>query len=384
MRTWASLLLCLWLAACAATPPATPRPDHLLHDERFGAPSERIAVEDVFAISDSMKDYLHHEIAGLLRAKGLQRGLVEALYREGQLKLEYDAAMTRNARQAFDARAGNCLSLVIMTAALAKELGLGIEYQSAYLEETWSRSGDFYLRSGHVNITLGRRFIDKGTHKDPTNFTIDFLPAEEVRFLRTRSISEQTVVAMYMNNRAAEALVQNRLDDAYWWARNAIAQNPDFVSAYNTLGIVYLHHGDLQSADDVFAHALQREPANTRAMFNRAQALRALGRPAEANALYQRLTQIEPHPPFHFFNLGVAAMQKNDYRVARDLFAKEVARAEYYPEFHYWLALASFKLGEVDQARKHLALAIENSTSRGDHDLYAAKLAWLKSHQRAQ
>ena len=50
--------------------------------------------------------------------------------------------MTRNAAEAFDARSGNCLSLVIMTAAFAKELGLPVRYQNVFVDEAWSRSGD--------------------------------------------------------------------------------------------------------------------------------------------------------------------------------------------------------------------------------------------------
>jgi hypothetical protein len=33
-----------------------------------------------------------------------------------------------------------------------------------------------------------------------------------------------------MNNRAAEALVQGKIDDAYWWAREALVQSPAFMS----------------------------------------------------------------------------------------------------------------------------------------------------------
>ena len=40
--------------------------------------------------------------------------------------------------------------------------------------------------------------------------------------------------------------------------------------------------------------------------------------------------------------------------------------------------LAMLGLGEGDGGRTHLALAMENSTTRRDHDLYAAKLARLK------
>ena len=379
MRTWASLLLCLLLAACAEAPVAQ-RPDALFNDQLFGTPSERISADDVFALTDEMRSYLNTDMARQFRAKGRQQALVDALYQRGQLKLEYDAAMTRNAAQAFDARSGNCLSLVIMTAAFAKELGLRVEYQSAFREETWSRAGNLYLRSGHVNLTLSRRATDlQGGDASRPPLTIDFLPAEAIGGLRTRSIDEATVVSMYMNNRAAEALVQGHLDDAYAWARAAVAHRPGFYSAYNTLGVIYLRHGDLAQAEQVFSHILEREPANTRVLYNLAAALGQLGRAGEAAEVRRKLAQIEPHPPFYYFNLGIAAMEHDDFRAARDLFAKEVARADYYHEFHFWLALASFRLGEIEPAREHLALAMQNSTTRRDHDLYAAKLAWLRS-----
>ena len=71
-------------------------------------------------------------------------------------------------------------------------------------------------------------------------------------------------------------------------------------------------------------------------------------------------------------------MRAGDINAARDLFAKEVARAPYNHEFQFWLALAYLRLGSVEEARKHLALALENSTTRGERDLYAAKLEKLK------
>ena len=72
-------------------------------------------------------------------------------------------------------------------------------------------------------------------------------------------------------------------------------------------------------------------------------------------------------------------MREGDFRQARALFAKEVDRAPYYHEFHFWLALALANLGESEGARRHLALALENSTTRRDHDIYAAKLQRISS-----
>ena len=360
------------LAACAHTPVEQP-PAQLFSDHLFAAPSERISAEDVFALSDAMKRYLETEMAGALLRKGLHKGLIDALYSKNQLKLEYDGAVTRNASQAFEARSGNCLSLVIMTAAFAKALGLSVEYQSAFIDPTWSRVGGMYFVSGHVNLTLGGKWSAR------TALTIDFLPAQELRGLRTWVIPEQTILAMYMNNRAAEALARGQLNDAYWWGRAAIGQDPAFLSAYNTLGVIYLRHGDWPQAEEVLGYILEREPANAQALSNLALALERQGRLAESGVLYRRLAQIEAYPAFHFFERGLAAMRLGDFKTARDLFAKEVDRDPYYHEFHFWLGVANLRLGNIGEARKHLGLAVENSSTRGDRDLYAAKLEQIRS-----
>jgi Flp pilus assembly protein TadD len=376
-----SLLLIVSLAACATAPQA-PDARAVFHDELFAPAVQRNSADEVFALSDEMRAYLRTAAAGPMRAKGRARGLIDALYTRGELQLEYDASVTRNAAEAFAARAGNCLSLVLMTAAFAKELGLQVEYQSAYTNEIWSRSGSLYIVSGHVNLTLGRRFVDAGSFDTAGRLTVDFLPPAETQGLRMRRIAEETVVAMYLNNRAAETLVQGQLDDAYWWARAAVLRSPTYMTAYNTLGVIYQRHGNLPQAVQTFNLVLEREPGNTRAMSNLAQALRLSGQADEAQTVMRKLAQLEPHPPFHFFHLGQAALQEGDFKAARDLFAKEVERADYLHEFHFWLGVASLNLGETDVARKHLKLAMEYSTTRSDRDLYAAKLARLNQHRQ--
>lgn len=380
MKALAFLPLAMMLAACATTP-GVPQYAHLFADDRFQPASERVSVDDVFAVSDGMRQYLRTELTGALRAKSRQQGLFEALYGKGQLKLEYDSTRTRNAAEAFAARTGNCLSLVIMTAAFAKELGLYARYQSVIVDDAWSRSGDVYLSVGHVNLTLGKRQVDGGFgHAETDLMTIDFLPPQDIRRQRTRILAEETIVAMYMNNRAVEALTAAELDNAYAWAREAIRQDPKFLSAYNTLGVVYQRHRDLEQAERVLRHLLAIEPANLDAIANLVTVLKDQGRGNEAAVLAARLAQLEPNPPFKFFNLGLAALERGDYRAARDFFAKEIDRAAYYHEFHFWLAVAHLGLGETRQARKHMTLAMENSTTKSDHSLYAAKLDRIKTY----
>src|SRR5207247_926295 len=105
------LLLSLLIGACA-TAPSPQEAGQLFSDRLFRPPSAHIDAADVFSLNQAMRDYLAIDVARLARSRGRQRALFDALYERSQLKLEYDAAMTRNASEAFDARAGNCLSLV--------------------------------------------------------------------------------------------------------------------------------------------------------------------------------------------------------------------------------------------------------------------------------
>ena len=372
-----AVLLCAALAACAAAPPVSLPP--VFNDSDF-APASPIDAGQVFALSDAMRLYVQTQVRHAARNGNPRMALYEALYDKSRLKLEYDAAMTRNARETFEARSGNCLSLVIMTAALAHELGLQVRYQEILGEASWSRSGDMYFVAGHVNLVLGQRLGDSPNNYDAKGMmVIDFLPSGDVAGYRTREISEATVLAMYLNNRAAETMSQGQLNQAYWWARAALLQDPSFSGAYNTLGVIQFRHGDLAQARRTLAHALMRTPDNTLLLSNLAQVLEASGLPDEALPLRRRLLALQPQPPFHYFNLGKAAMQQNDYVKAIQLFSREIARDPYYHEFHFWLAQAYARLGQLAQADRQLELAMDNSTTRREHGLYAAKLQRLRA-----
>jgi len=376
-------LLCGCASQQAARAPAQQAALHqLFQDQRFAPPSEPVNGDHLFTVTDGMRRYLQDEVAHNLKGRDVRKALFDALYRKDKLKLEYDSAMTRNAQQAFEARTGNCLSLVIMTAALAHELGLEVQYQRVVTDDAWSRSGNLYFSAGHVNLVLGQsKFNLTRGYNSALYMTVDFIPLPENAKIQSQQLEESTIVAMYMNNRAAELLVQDKLDDAYWWARQAILTDPTFLNSYNTLGVIYKHHGDAPAAERILRHALQLDANNTIFMHNLAQTLEDQQRMEEAKVLRARLAQLEPYPPFYFFNLGQKAMQQGDYVRARDLFLRELDRAPDYHEFHFWLAVASFKLGDLKSADKHMKAALDNSTTRGDHDVYAAKMDRLRAYE---
>lgn len=357
----------------------------LFADSLFAPPTQPVDPARVFEVDDQMRAYIKDNVQTGTRLKGPRQSLFDALYQAGGLKLDYDTAITRDAREAFAARSGNCLSLVILTAAMAKSMGVPVQYQSVFVPESWSRSQGITFYDGHVNISLrpttGTGRISNLGKSESGLMTIDFVAPEFLDGRRASVIGEHTIVAMYLNNLSAEALAAGRIDDAYWHVREAILQDPRFSSAYNTLAVVYRRKGESARAEQLLARLIENEPGNVVTLTNMVLIKRDLGQVAEAERLARELKEIQPFPPFHYFDQGVAAMKAGNFITARQMFEKEVRRAGNNHEFHFWLALAHLRLGEPRLAQKQLNLALETSTTEAAAQLYAGKLAHLRQQK---
>ena len=370
---------------CASAPPALPRIDTLLHDEYFSSRPKEVGADQIFAVDDSMRRYLQQEMATPIRRLGPANGLLDALYDRSKLKLEYDSVRTRNAAEAFAARQGNCLSLVIMTAAFARELGLDVRFQQVHTSTEWRREGSLFVTTGHVNLRLDTQPRNWATVSSASSaLVVDFLPSKEAAHAAASEISEATVTAMFMNNRAAEALSTGDLNLAYWWAREALRHDQRFIPAYSTLAIAYSRQSRLGTAIEVLTEALRQTPDDAVVLANQAGFLRTAGRDSDAQLLEARLHTIEPYPPYHFFLQGLAALQTADYRQAQTLMSKDLARQPYNAEFHFGLAAVYLAQGALSDARKHLEQAHEYSISKDHRALYSAKLEWIESQQRCR
>lgn len=379
MKHWIICLWCALLGACASAPPVPPSPERWFADHLFAAPGAAID-DNIFAPSDAMRAFADAKISPYARIRSPREALLDAISKDARLKLSYDTLQTRTAAEAFDARAGNCLSLVVMTAAFAEMLGVPVQFNSVLIDESWSRTENVYFASGHVNLTLARGgFGERLGYDTAHSMTIDFLPPQDLRGLRMRPISRETVLAMYLNNRAAEALAAQKLDDAYWWARRAIERVPQALTAYNTLAVIYIRRGAMAEAEALLRHVHAQEPANTKVLFNLAQTLERTGRGSEAAPLRTRLAELEAQPPFHHFDLGLASLARGDYAAAKKQFAQELARSSEYHEFHFGMALATYHLGDLKASHSHMQKAVALSHTRGERELYAAKAQKLRT-----
>jgi Tfp pilus assembly protein PilF len=374
--------LLMTLAAAALAGCATVRvgetPAHLFADSHFAPPAQPPRTDDLFALDDAMRAFADGVLAERMEREGAHVGIFEAL-RE-RLTLDNDAPGTRPAAATFAARTGNCLSLVVLTSAFARHFQIPVHYQAVQGLDTWSRAGGIAFYSGHMNLRLGLREGPVADARSIAGLTIDYI-GDSNRF-SSHPVSEQTLVAMYANNRAAEALLEGDLDQAYAWVRAAVAADAAYLAPVNTLGVIYLRRGLLGRAESAFEHVLRLEPANANAMMNLVLTLARDGRRNEADDWRRRLAALSPYPPFYFLDEGLAALERGEAAQARDLLQRELARMPYNEEVHFAIARADVRLGDVELARKHLVLAQRYSTARTRRDIYSAKLATLRAAPR--
>jgi len=355
----------------------------MFFDSLFVAPQTAVRAQDAIEISEPMREFARTKIphhTSHVNISDVRRSLVEALYVKGDLRLEYYSEATRSASEAFAAKSGNCLSLVLLTAAMAKELKVPYHYQMVVNTTDWSSSGKFFMAIGHVNIVLesiANELEFKTWVSDA--IVVDFLTPDKAAMLETVEIEENTILAMYLNNRSVETLLQGNLNDAYWYIRESLRQDEHFLNAYLTLSLIYrnLHRPDLSLS--VLQRITPYYPDNSSVINDEILVLKDLGRVAETVELEKRLAQLDQARPWSYFFEAQSEFNAGRYDTARRLYEKEIARNPEHHETEYGLALAYFRLNDIDNAIVHMQRAIQFCTSKPLRDMYGTDLEQIRN-----
>ena len=369
---WAAGLAAVaWLTGCATPPPIDPG---LWDDTRLEGATADTRPEQVWALSPALRAFVDEQVRPLQRRHGAREGLYLALRDHAALHLEYDAERTRNAAEAFDARAGNCLSLVAMTAALARHVGVPYEVNEVHIAPVWSRSEHLVMLNGHVNLSLGS---GRETARQE-RLIIDFVPIAPGVSFRSEPIDDARVAALFLNNRAVEAMERAQWADAYAYLRSAARADPAYLNVLNTLGVLYRRQGATELAERAWQRLIDLDPSHVHAMANLERLLRSTGRVGEASALALKLEQRRDRTPFAAYAQGLAAAERGDWPAARRHFERELALAPQFHELRWWLARTYLALGDRARADAELARAEALAPTPDGRRRYQAKLAALR------
>jgi hypothetical protein len=206
----------------------------LLYDLGFEG-FENVHIEsegEIFELNDEAKAFAKSAIKGKFKPKEQIQALVRHIFSRSDLNLLYRSDANTVANKTFENKAANCLSMSIMTFALAKELGFGVRFQNIEIPEYWTIREGQSLLNRHINLQIRPRqknsihfhFVTRG-------FEVDFdVQATRQHFPKTLLKFKQ-VVAMFHNNNGADALLKKDYVKAYAYFRAAILQSPDLSSA---------------------------------------------------------------------------------------------------------------------------------------------------------
>lgn len=353
----------------------------LLHDQLFVPPLKAIpTATDIFALTGDQLSMLDDIVKPRLNSTGAME-LVDGLFKRDYGAFDYDNSYSRSASETLRHKAGNCLSLVIMTAAIAKHFDIPFKYQNIKSTPVWDREGDLYLINGHINIRLIAHVGDKWSsiyHPVATkSITIDFIPEASRRGIAREVIDESRVLAMFYSNLAADEMVRQNWSRAYWLLRAAIEKDADYPAVWNNLGVVYRNIQQDSLAEKAYRHALSIDPNDDNTVSNLVMLLLRQERYDEMYHYQRQYDLAQLNNPFYYFDRAELAYEQEDYYQAIHLYKKAIKRSDFVDRFYFGIFKSYWRLNKYGEARKYLELAERHSQDLKDRQRYNAKLSFL-------
>jgi tetratricopeptide (TPR) repeat protein len=369
---------------CQAVPKMSVSHKTLLYDQGFEG-FESVIVEsetDIFELDADAKAFAQSAIKGVVKPKEQIQALVQNVFSRSDLNLLYRAEANTVANQTFRNRAANCLSMSIMTYALATELGFTVRFQDIEIPEYWTIREGQSLLNGHINLQIlppSRRehiqFFTQG-------FEVDFdAQATRQHFPKTLLKLNQ-VVAMFHNNNGADALLKKDYIKAYAYFRSAFLQSPDLSSVLANLGYLYRLTGHYELAERTYLRAIKKDKNNLTAWRNLSYLYRYMGHDEKAKDIVVRVTRKRADNPFFHINMGDKAFEKQQWQIALRHYQQALKLDKSTHEVFFGLGKTYFELGNIKRSYHYLQLAKKKSRTQQEQDAYQGKidlLATIKS-----
>jgi len=274
---------------------------------------------------------------------------------------------------------GNCLSLAILTAALAKSADIFIDHQLVETQPMYEQKNRMILTNQHVRSVLyepystGENILDNMKFdKRRKGVIIDYFSTKNSRV--RKNLSESEFVSLFYKNKAADAIVEKHFNRAYWLVREAFSHTPNDGQAINMMALIHEKSEQKQQAEKLYKYGLRHTKNKLELLRNYYLLLKKQHRTAEAKRIKAQLDSISTPNPFDWVNLGDSAFNQQKYLEAKRYYRKAIGHAPYLHQAHFGMAKADFKLGNLKRARRSMEKAIKNTQDHGLQSFYKKEL----------
>jgi tetratricopeptide (TPR) repeat protein len=344
-------------------------PEQLLAGDLLAAAGPSAAVAsagEVLALSPDMRDFLDTHVNRSGSANVKLQQLAGAIIDEDTFGVTYDDR-TRTAIETFRARHGNCLSFSTMFVALARDVGLSVQFQEVGIPPDWTLDNDTYVLNQHVNV-----FVDlelAGTR------VVDFNIADFRASYPMRRIADERALAHYYNNIGVELMQAGDTASALACFRTAIADNDrNFSPAWVNLGTLYLRNNYPAQAEASYLEALKADTSDLVAMSSLARLYERLGDRERAAAYRKNVVHHRNLNPYYRYELARRAYSAQDWDAAIGHLKYAVRKRPGEDQFCFLLGLSYLQEGDERAARRWLARAEEVAATDALKRRYSSKI----------
>ena len=336
-----------------------------------------LSTEQIFSLTDAQReDFLTFFNAPAYAHIEEHKRLVEYLERR-LFGFDYRGD-TYTAAESLTNNGGNCMSLAILTTALANLAGIDIEYNVIFTTPVYWQKGNTLLLSSHVNVMAHRpKKYELFEGFGFSGVVIDYYP--DGGDVKGKRVNFEQMLAFFYQNHAVEALLANDYTLAIANAQRAYQLDPTNPETLNLLAVTYRRMGANQQAGEIFRFATEHNLASINLINNYALYARLNGDAETAVKLDSILEEADDPNPYAWVKLGFDALSQKDASKARHYFKVALRHAPYLAEAHFGIAQSYYLEDSPEQAVKAMERAVSEAFDTESRQRYREKLSVLRS-----
>lgn len=288
---------------------------------------------------------------------------------------------TYTAQEALDNQGGNCLSLTLLTTALAKLAGVNVSYDLLGENPSFAMEDNTLVSADHMRAVLWVNSLSGAKSREgrvlTKRITIDYFSSRGMRYIE--NVSSDYQMSLYYSNRAAELLVARDETNAFHYAQKALEVHKGNSSALNTLAIVHKRQGDYAGAEAIYLAAIN-QGYSQQALFYRSyiSLLESQGRDQEVTRLKRDYQSVrERQHPVEWIRAAKKAHAQGNYYLADKLYEKALQIAPDLHDVYILRAQSSLEAGDADAAKRQIERALSLSVDSEQVGRYQRKLTKL-------
>lgn len=343
------------------------------------------SVADIFQLSDERQNHFlnyYYAEANLAVAEHIRLYNYLSDFLDG---FDYKGK-TYNAHFASTKRAGNCMSLAVLTKAYASLVNLDIKFKEVNTAPIYQRNSDVTTISSHIQTHL---YAPKKIPQDKVSFgvirskiIIDYFPTAD-SFVGN-VIEDEDFSAMYYQNVAAEAIVDGDFDLAYSLLSAAMALSANNSKTLNTLAVLHKITKNKSLAEAIYVSEIENQNSTVNMLSNYILLLKEANRIEEVALMQAKYGEIRDDNPYRWYDLANQAYANENFSQALKYYEKSIQIAPYLHESFFGVAKTYFHLGSIRQAKKAMKKASELAYKPSDERRYLAKLYALTHNSSDQ